>query len=186
MKIRNLVLITILAFTSSITLAQKKTIKTSDSKIEWIGKKVTGSHQGTLNFKDGFLTFDNGRIAAGEFTVDMNSLAVTDLEGKGKANLEGHLKSDDFFGVANHATAKLVIKSTNKFDNKYSVKADLTIKGQTHPVAFDFIIDGNKATTTVKVDRTKYGIRYGSGSFFDNLGDKAIDNEFELKVNIIF
>ncbi|WP_024772873.1 MULTISPECIES: YceI family protein [Aquimarina] len=175
--------IAIVATTS--TFAQKKEIKTSESTINWTGKKVTGSHTGTLNLSEGFLVFDGDNLTGGEFTVDMTTLAVSDLEaGKGKEKLEGHLSSDDFFGIANHKSAKLVVTKTKKTDKGYVVAGDLTIKGKTNPIKFILAVNGATASTTLKVDRTKYDIKYGSGSFFDNLGDKAISDEFELAVNL--
>ena len=110
-----------------------------------------------------------------------------DLDGKSKANLDGHLKSDDFFGVEKFPTATLVIKSLGEKGNGvYAVTADLTIKGKTESIKFDLTVGKNTAETSLKVDRTKYGIQYGSGSFFDNLGDKTISDEFELKVKLVF
>ncbi len=170
---------------STSALAQKKEIKTSESIINWTGKKVTGSHTGTLKLSSGFLVFDGENITSGEFTVDMSTLTVTDLEaGKGKEKLEGHLNSDDFFGVDNHKNAKLVVTKASKAEKGYKISGDLTIKGKTNPITFDLSVGNNSASTTLKVDRTKYGIRYGSGSFFENLGDKAINNEFELVVDL--
>ncbi len=186
MKIKNLILVAALALTTTVTFAQKKVLNAKNSSIEWVGKKVTGAHNGTLQFTSGSLTLDGDRITAGEFVVDMTSITVTDLEGNGKTNLEGHLKSTDFFGTDNHKTAKLVIKKAKKDGDVYKVSGDLTIKDKTNPITFELALNGNKATSSLKVDRTKYGIRYGSGSFFENLGDKAINDEFELNVNINF
>ncbi|WP_109299280.1 YceI family protein [Aquimarina sp. AU474] len=170
---------------SSSVFAQKKEIKTSESSINWTGNKVTGSHTGTLNLSEGHFVFENNAITGGEFVVDMTSLAVTDLEaGKGKEKLEGHLNSDDFFGTTNHKTAKLVVTKAKKIDKGFKIAGDLTIKGKTNPIEFDLEVNGDAATTTLKVNRTKYGIKYGSGSFFDNLGDKAISDDFELAVNL--
>ena len=183
---RNTIKTSVLLFAIAIsanTFGQKKEINVSESTINWTGKKVTGSHEGTLSFSDGYLVFDGDNITGGEFTVDMTSLTVTDLEaGKGKEKLEGHLNSDDFFGVENHQTAKLVVKKAKKNGDSYKVAGDLTIKGKTNPIEFDLKVDGATATTNLKVDRTKYDIKYGSGSFFDNLGDKAIYDDFELAV----
>lgn len=179
-------LLVVLGTTTSI--AQNKKINVEKSKINWVGKKVTGEHSGTINFKDGVLVFQKNKLKGGNFTADMTSLAVTDLEaGKGKEKLEGHLKADDFFGTAKYPTAKLEFKliSANG-DNTYNVTADLTIKDKTFPVSFKMAVKGNTATTTFKVDRTKYGIEYGSGNFFQNLGDKAISDEFDLTVNLVF
>jgi polyisoprenoid-binding protein YceI len=131
--------------------------------------------------------FDESALTGGEFVVDMSSLAATDLEGENKQKLEGHLKSDDFFGVAEHATSTLVftdIKAKGK--NSYEVTGDLTIKGITKPVTFDVSVYGNKATASLKIDRAQYNVRYGSGSFFDNLGDKTIYDEFDLIVDLEF
>lgn len=169
--------------------AQDKKINTSKSKISWVGKKVTGEHAGTINFQDGVLNFKSGKLTGGSFTVDMNSINVTDLKaGEGKEKLEGHLKAADFFGTDKFATAKLVFKTVKaaKAANTYTVTADLTIKNITKPVTFDLKVDKNSATTAFKVDRTKYGIEYGSGSIFDGLGDKAIYDDFDLTVNLQF
>jgi polyisoprenoid-binding protein YceI len=177
----------VVALTTLTATAQDKKINTSKSQISWVGKKVTGQHTGTINFKDGVLTFKNNKLTGGTFTVDMNSVTVTDLEGKAKTNLEGHLKADDFFGTDKHATSKLVFKSVKaKSANVYTVTADLTIKNITKPVTFDLTVNKNSATTTFKVDRTKYDITYKSGSVFDGLGDAAIYDEFDLTVNLVF
>lgn len=166
---------------------EKKEVDVKSSKVTWKGYKVTGSHEGTVNLKEGSLIFDGDKLTGGEFVVDMTSLTSTDLEGEYQGKLNGHLKSDDFFGVKNHPTSKLVftdVKSTGK--NAYEVTGDLTIKGQTHPVTFELSVYGNKATGAVKVDRTKYDIKYNSGNFFENLGDKVIYDEFDLVVDLNF
>ena len=118
----------------------------------------------------------------------MNSIAVTDLQaGKGKEKLEGHLKADDFFGVDKFGTSTLEFKKiAAKGSDIYTVTADLTIKGKTQSVTFDLTLGNGTARTAFKVDRTKYDIKYGSGSFFDNLGDKAINDEFELTVVLVY
>jgi len=165
----------------------KKEIKIETSKVTWKGYKVTGSHQGVIAIKEGQLTFKDEKLVGGEFTIDMSSIENTDMEGEYKAKLEGHLKSDDFFGVEKFPTAILVfkkVKSTGK--NSYEVTADLTIKDKTNPVTFDISIYGNKATANIKIDRTKFDVRYGSTSFFDDLQDKAIYDEFDLISDLEF
>lgn len=173
--------------TLSVT-AQTKKVDVAQSSINWTGKKVTGQHEGKINFKDGTLVFKGKKLVGGSFNVDMNSIVVTDLKaGQGKEKLEGHLKADEFFGTEKFATATLVfIKVVTKAPNTYTVNGDLTIKGITKPVTFDLTTTTNTASTTVKIDRTKYDIKYGSGSFFDNLGDKAINDDFNLAVNLKF
>jgi polyisoprenoid-binding protein YceI len=175
------------AFATTPIEVEKKEVKTSESTVTWKGYKVTGSHYGTINLSEGALMFEGDKLTGGEFVVDMTSLISTDLEGESKGKLEGHLKSDDFFGIENNPTSKLVfinVKATGK--NSYQVTGDLTIKGKTNPITFDVSVYGNKATATMKVDRSKYDVKYGSGSFFDNLGDKTIYDEFDLVVDLAF
>lgn len=179
------VIVSLLSFTN--LNAQEKKIEVKNSNIEWEGEKVTGSHEGTIDLKDGYFTMENGELKGGEFVMDMTSITVTDLEGEDKGKLEGHLKSDDFFGVNNHPTAKLVITSVaKKSNNTYGVVADLTIKEKTNSITFDLDMDKNSASTELTIDRSKYDVRYGSGSFFDNLGDKTIYDNFELDVELKF
>ncbi|MGB5820412.1 MAG: YceI family protein [Saonia sp.] len=186
----SLVLAVVVGFSATANTpidGEKKEVKASESTVTWKAYKVTGSHIGTVNLKEGSLEFEGDKLTGGEFEVDMTSLVSTDLEGEYKGKLEGHLKSDDFFGVANHPTSKLVftnVEASGK--NSYNVTGDLTIKGITKPVTFDVSIYGSKATATLKVDRANYDVKYGSGSFFDNLGDKTIYDEFDLVVDLEF
>ena len=188
MKNAKTIAIALFTFAALSASGQNKKIDVNKSKIEWTGKKVTGQHSGTVKFQDGVLGFKGGKLSGGTFTVDMTSIAVTDLQaGQGKEKLEGHLKSDDFFGTQQFATATLVFKTiAAKTKNTYTVTADLTIKGKTNPVTFDLTTGPNSATSTFSIDRTKYDIRYGSGSFFDNLGDKAISDTFEVSVTLAY
>lgn len=164
-----------------------KKINTQESQVNWKGKKVTGSHHGTIQLKDGHFNLEDGNLIGGEFVMDMTSITVTDLSGENKEKLEGHLKSDDFFGVENHPTSKLIITSVAKRDDgSYGVVGDLTIKNETHPVTFDLDWNENSASTKLSIDRSKYNVRYGSGSFFENLGDNTIYDNFNLDVNIKF
>lgn len=162
-------------------------INTNDSKIHWLAKKVTGQHDGFINLIDGSLELDDEQITGGTFTVDMTSINVADLTGEYKEKLEGHLKSDDFFSVEQFPKSTLKItKANQKMANHYEMTADLTIKGITHPVTFEMHVEGDSANTKFMIDRSKYNVRYGSNSFFDNLGDKAIYDEFELDINLKF
>ncbi|PKD18275.1 lipid-binding protein [Salegentibacter salinarum] len=178
-------LVSFLSF--STVNAQDKKIDVKESNINWEGEKVTGSHYGTIDLQNGHFTMQNGELTGGEFVINMSSITVTDLTGEDKGKLEGHLKSDDFFGVNNHPTSKLVITSVAKKSNgTYGVVADLTIKDKTNPVTFDLDWEENSASTELTIDRSKYDVRYGSGSFFDNLGDKTIYDNFELDVELKF
>ncbi|UOY07423.1 YceI family protein [Muricauda sp. SCSIO 64092] len=166
---------------------EKKEVKTESSTVTWKAYKVTGSHTGTIDLKSGALMFDEGKLTGGEFTVDMTTINTTDLTGDYKQKLDGHLHSDDFFSTASNPTSSLKftkVEASGK--NSYKVTGDLTIKGITKPVTFDVSVYGSKATATMKIDRAQYNVKYGSGSFFDNLGDKTIYDEFDLVVDLEF
>lgn len=171
----------------SFTVLKEKQVNIEESSIAWTGKKVTGQHNGTISLESGVLKFDGNTLTGGNFVIDMTSITVTDLEGKGKASLEGHLKSDDFFGVEKHNKATYTITDANKTNgNTYNVTGDLTLKNITNPISFTMTVDGNTATAKIVVDRSKFDVRYGSPSFFNDLKDKAIYDDFELDVTLSF
>jgi polyisoprenoid-binding protein YceI len=181
------VIVAFLTFSFTTLEGDKKEIKTENSKVVWKGYKVTGSHQGVIAIKSGHLTFNEDKLTGGDFIIDMSTITNTDLEGEYKGKLEGHLKSDDFFGVEKFPTASLIftkVKSTGK--NSYEVTGDLTIKGKTETVSFNVSVYGSKANVSLKIDRTKFDVRYGSTSFFDGLKDKAIYDEFDLVADLEF
>ena len=180
--------ITLLSFMLTLTgafaqNAETKVIK--DSSINWTGTKVTGKHSGNINLQEGHLIMDGAELVGGSITIDMTSIIVLDLKGDSKASLERHLKSDDFFGVANHPTANLVISSAKRNGGLYTVTGTITIKGVSEPITFDLGIKEQIATASLTINRTLFGIRYGSGSFFDNLGDKAISDDFEINAKLV-
>ena len=160
---------------------------TEKTQITWLGKKVTGQHHGTIDLKSGTLNVDGNTIHSGKFVINMTSIKnvdLTDAETNGK--LIGHLKSDDFFSVEKYPEATLAITEKAEFKgNTAHVKGDLTIKGITNPVEFDVTRDGQAYTSTVTVNRAKYNVRYGSKSFFNDLGDKVIYDNFEIGVKLV-
>ncbi|WP_420572348.1 YceI family protein [Kordia sp.] len=188
MKTRILTLAVVFVFaTISTAFAQAKKIDATASSIKWTGYKVLGQHEGTINFKDGSLNFRDGKLTGGTFTIDMTTINTTDLSGEYKGKLDGHLKSDDFFGVSKYPKATLNFKKVVETDdNVYKVDADLTIKGTKSPITFNIEVERNSAEAKLKVNRTKYGIKYGSASFFDGLKDKAIKDNFDLQVELKF
>lgn len=160
-------------------------IKVKNSSIEWKGEKVVGSHKGTIALKSSELIFKNNTLKGGSFVIDMTTIACTDLTGEYKDKLEGHLKSDDFFSVSSFPTSKLVItKASKSSKDSYKVSAKLTVKGITKNIDFVAQIKGNNLSATILVDRTLFNVKYGSGSFFENLGDNMIYDDFEIKVNL--
>jgi polyisoprenoid-binding protein YceI len=165
---------------------QKYTADTDKTKLEWMGEKVTGKHEGVISLQSGWLSWNNNKIQSGEFIIDMNSITSNDNLEK----LVAHLKSDDFFGVEKFPTAKLIITGSTSFEKgTATVTGNLTIKGTTNPVEFKAAYqkkdEGSWFFANIVIDRTKYNVRYGSGTFFDNLGDKTIYDEFKLKVSLL-
>ncbi len=176
------------AFTNHV---ETKKVSAANSKIVWKGYKVTGEHAGTINLKSGSLDFDHGALVGGSFTIDMSTLAVTDLEGEYATKLAGHLTSDDFFGVANYPEAKFVIKKvvSRGTPGDYKIVGDLTIKATTQEIKFGAKVTEENGKTTamadITIDRSDFDVRYGSGSFFEKLGDKTIYDEFDLSIQLV-
>lgn len=178
-------------------------ISPESSRISWTAFKPLGEHTGEISVKSGNLIFVDTLLTGGEIIVDMTSITCTDIEDEeNNAKLVGHLKSADFFDVDTFNTAKLVIKKVipyGTFDTKYDAStgqvykavADLTIKAITKEVKFKVNLykynTGNgsvSGTTRIEIDRSDFDVKYGSGSFFDNLGDKVIYDEFRLDVSV--
>jgi len=166
-------------------------IDADKSTIEWIGKKVTGAHNGTIDIADGTLTLQDGRLSGGKFTIDTTSIKILDVtDPNTNAQFAGHLASDDFFGIDRFPTSTLEITDTARLaGSTWHVIGNLTIKGITHPIEFDVEVDAPqddtiRARARVIVDRTKYEMRFRSGNFFKDLGDTLIYNDFTLDVQL--
>ena len=166
-------------------------IEKAASTIEWVGKKVTGSHNGTIDVSDGVLTLADGKLIGGEFTIATNSIKILDVTDPAtNAQFAGHLASDDFFSIDKYPEATLTINSvTPGTGNAYHVEAVLTIKAITHSIEFEATIDSVqgdslRASATLVVDRTKYEMKFRSGNFFKDLGDTLIYNDFILNIHL--
>ena len=171
----------------NLTAITQKTVDISTSEIEWEGRKVTGAHNGTISVKEGILDFNGSKLIGGSFVIDMTSINVTDLEGDYKGKLEGHLKSGDFFGVEENPTAAFVITKviSRGLPGEYKITGKLTIKEITKEIKFNATTDElGSMSAAITIDRTDFNVKYGSGSFFDNLGDKTIYDEFNLDVTL--
>ena len=178
-----MVFMVLVAFTPISEADGYYSINGAESVVKWTAQKVTGSsHEGNVAIKEGGLQLTDGKITAGKFTIDMTTITCTDLSGGMAKKLVGHLNSEDFFSVEKHTTAQMAITSVDG----NNVTANLTIKGITNEITFPAdvsVADGIlTATAEIKVDRSKFDVRYGSDSFFDNLGDKAIDNIITFNV----
>lgn len=187
MKIINFVIALSIVLSSNALIAQKVRIDTEKSTIEWLGKKLTGEHSGNILVESGRLEIDDNAIFAATFIIDMTSITNTDIEDeKYSQKLVGHLKSDDFFGVEKYPNASFVLKKSSEFkDGKATVSGDLTIKGKTESISFDVTRKDKEYHAKIEIDRSKFDVKYGSDSFFDNLGDKVIDDIFTLDVKLV-
>lgn len=169
-------------------------VDAATSKVLWEGTKPTGAHNGSLNVSTGSVSVDNGNVTGGSFTLDMNSINVLDLQGGGKADLEGHLKNEDFFNTAKYPTGKFEITKitgvANDANATHLVYGNLTLKDITKEVGFKakVAVNGNTVTVTsptFEIDRTLWGINYKSNKIFDNLKDKFIDDNMKLSINLV-
>ncbi len=154
--------------------------------LRWLGERVIGQETGTVKISNGWIEWKDNKIVSGEFTIDMTTIK----DSGGNAKLEGHLKADDFFGVDKFPTAKLVITGSESFEKGYTpVRGNLTIKGITNPIEFKAVIqkkeEGTRFYANVIFDRSKYDVRYGSGTFFNNLGDRTIFDEIKVIVDLL-
>ena len=169
-------------------------IDNSTSEIKWIGNKISGSHNGKINIKNGYVLKKENLLVGGEIIVDMNSISVDDIEDpKWNKKLADHLRDKDFFNVENFPSSKLKILSSkenhinDKLNSNIEILAELTIKNISHQVTiYSYInFDKNISVGELIIDRTKWNIKYGSSSFFDDLGDRAIYNDFVLNFSLI-
>ncbi|MFZ8836628.1 MAG: YceI family protein [Flavobacteriales bacterium] len=186
---KNIALFSFLALAAAAHLgyAQSYKVDTSKSTIEWEGGKITGStHTGLIQLTEGYFQLANEAFTQGQFTIDMTSMTNTDLGGEYGENLMVHLKSDDFFSVERFPSATLEIVSSTAFkNNRATVQAKATIKGHTEQVTFEVVRSGTSFDAELVLDRSKFDVRYGSDSFFDNLGDNVILDEFTMNIHLV-
>lgn len=187
MKKTTLLAAVMLMLTGFTSETQPMSIDVKKSTIKWIGKKIGGQHEGTIQFRSGELEWEGNQIKEGSFVVDMHSIACTDLTNETyNGKLVGHLKSDDFFGVEKHPLATLTVSNSGPFiDGVAKVNGQMTIKGKMQFISFDLKKNKSGYTARLELDRSLYDVRYGSKSFFDSLGDKAIDDIFILEVQLV-
>ena len=162
------------------------------TELSWIGKEIsTKIHTGTLNLIDGTIQIIDENTINGNITIDMSSINVTDLQGRAKEMLEGHLRSADFFEVENYPNATLSFKSKtyNKLKNQIDFEGQLTIKDISNPILFSAtLLESSpylRAKSILSFDRSKYDVRFRSGSFFENLGDKLILDDIDVNIMLV-
>jgi polyisoprenoid-binding protein YceI len=184
----------LLALASFVTInkgLQNAVIDTNASQVEWTGKKLTGEHYGFINISKGNLEFKGSKLSGGSFELDMNSITCTDIKDeKSNTRFVNHLKSDDFFSVDLFPVSKFEItKAVHKGSENYEITGNLTIKEITHPLTFSAVVSNKEgkvtATANLKFDRSKYNVKFGSKSFFENIGDKLVYDDVEMKVKLV-
>lgn len=165
-------------------------VDAKESKLGWVGKKVVGQHNGELLLKSGELTFEGDALKGGEFTIDMTSIKVLDLtDPKYNSDLTGHLKSDDFFSADKFPEAKFKLTKVKKLaDGTWEAKGPMTIKGISNEITVPLKVDVKDgvlvATGKTVLDRTKWNVKFRSGKFFQDLGDKLIYDNFDIEVSL--
>ena len=189
---KKLILVAVLTIVNlSIVSAQSQlNIDLNNSSIEWLGEKVTGSHSGNVTLKSAHFIMGKEHIEGGAFVMDMNSIKCTDIESpEYAAKLENHLKADDFFGVETYPTASFTFTKVIFDGTSYLITGQMNIKDMSNEITFPAQFHAEKgqfiADAVVKIDRTKYDIKYGSGAFFDGLGDRMILDDFTLNIHLI-
>ncbi|MDX9730174.1 MAG: YceI family protein [Bdellovibrionales bacterium] len=169
--------------------AETYKIDPASSTITWKAtKKVAGGHNGTIAVKEGQVEVSKkGEVTAGTVVGDLKQIVALDLQGtEHHAKFVGHMQSADFFNVekAGHDVATFKLTSVTKKGAQHIAKGDLTFNGKTNPIEFPLTFKVDKGVATgegsLKVDRTKWDLKYGSGNFFKLAADKVINDEFEL------
>lgn len=179
-----------------IAIAIDFNVNTTDSQILWKGSKPLGTHHGTIKLASGTISVVGNTVQAGKFSIDMNSLTNLDLEGQMKTNLENHLKGTvegkeaDFFNVTEYPFSFFELTGVSEKDGKTMISGNLTMKDKTNNIEFPATIELGDYDLTIKsepfvLDRTLWGINYGSKTIFDNLGDKFISNDIELTFELV-
>jgi len=172
-------------------------IDLQESRVEWLGRNLLNKHWGRIGVKSGKLSFDGGDLIGGEFVLNMNELTCSDLEGHPLHDvLIHHLKSDDFFDVENFPEAKFRIRAAEEVPGSHpgtqnlKVTGDLTLRGITHPIEFGASVgltpdERPAAQAAFSIDRTKWGVLYGSGGFFKRLAHHLVNDQVELHLRIV-
>lgn len=181
--------------TTAVEAGEATVLALSESTVKWTGKKLTGEHFGKINISEGSLFVDGDQLSGGSFTIDMNTITVEDLtDAAQNKDLTDHLFSEDFFNVAQFNAANFEITgvealaAADEAGNTHTISGNLTIKGITQGISFPAKVDNNEAginaSAKFNIDRTLWDIKYKSGKFFPELGDKVISDEIGIELNL--
>ncbi|MDO9136787.1 MAG: YceI family protein [Lutibacter sp.] len=179
--------ITAFSFVSQSAFAQDNfKVNVENSKLTWKGYKPTGDHTGTITLASGNIALKNNKLTGGSFVANMSTIKDND----GSAKLEGHLKNADFFDVTVFPTAKFDITKTEAKGAKIQVTGNMTIKGITKQITFPASLAVNKDNVTLtsdtfQINRADFNVKYNSKTFFSDLKDKFINDDFDFQVTIV-
>ncbi len=188
---RTIIISLSLIFLAFAANAENGELNVEKSNVTWKGSKVGGSHNGNIQFQEGSVIIENGYLAGGTFIMDMSTISNNDLTGGMRDRLLNHLKSDDFFSVEKFPTSRFeTTEVKRKEEGSYEVTGNITIKGITEEITFPARFKKNgkayEARISITLDRSKFNVRYGSASFFDDLGDRMIYDDFDLEMELVF
>ena len=184
---KKIVLFSLVVFVGATLSAQTYTVNPEKSTVNWLGKRINKQHTGEIGLKNGSFEIKNDKFVSGKFVIDMD--VITDEshdDPKNPGRLIGHLKSDDFFNVEKYPEAILEITDSEKIKKgEAKVNGKLTIRGITHPISFKVLQKGAIFTSSLVFDRSLYDVKFQSGKFFQNLGDKTILDEIAIDVSLL-
>jgi polyisoprenoid-binding protein YceI len=175
---------------SSQDIKKKYAADPATSKIEWTGKKLTGEHYGEIKLASGNLIFSKEKISEGAFEMDMTNINCTDItDTKSNKRLVDHLKSEDFFSVKRYPLSRFTITSVScKSENECDITGNLTIKDKTNSLTFPVKLKRENEKIVAKAimtfDRSKYDVKFGSQSFYENLGDKLVYDDVDISITL--
>ena len=165
------------------------TLNPDNTILRWTAEKVTGAHWGYVKVESGSVMVKGKKILTGKCIVDMSTIMVMDMKDSPyREKLENHLRSSDFFDTENHSKVSLIIIDASHKGNSVQIAGELTIKGITHSVEFPAVVkfsdNGATAKGQIKIDRTLYDIKYRSGKYYPDIGDKMIYDVFKLDFEV--
>ena len=178
-------------------LAASYNVDVEQSKINWIGSKPAGQHDGIVSLSKGNLKVNDGQLVGGDVVIDMTTIEVQDLEGQDKKDLENHLmgysngKEDHFFNATKYPEAKFEITGMEMVEDQAMLSGNLTVKETSKNITFPVQVSMNEADNSmvmtsgdITLDRTEWGIKFMSKSFIENLGDNFVDDQMKLSFDL--
>ena len=167
------------------------------SKINWVGSKPAGQHNGIVSLSEGNLKVNDGQLVGGNVVIDMTTIEAQDLEGQDKKDLENHLmgysngKEDHFFNATKYPEATFEITGMGTVEDQAMLSGNLTLKETSKNITFPVLVSMNEADKSIVItsddvvlDRTEWGIKFMSKSFIENLGDNFVNDDMKISFDL--